>query len=206
MGSLVPVVRGKDGSTLLCLTSGLAVRTQKPFGKIPRKTMLERNTHVNIWVEQHHQGQSYKLWSWKFSWKLMLLQEGVQGTSESAIAERIVQSYNHCLKKEVEDANNGSYQQQEEASGTILTVVANLSQEPESAVHVSPSSCEKTKKHDDKTKSEAKGNSSIDTSVTAVGQNSTDGTNTFSDAGPSNTTVDIHYHPGKDNVMADALS
>nr|GEZ79401.1 retrovirus-related Pol polyprotein from transposon TNT 1-94 [Tanacetum cinerariifolium] len=43
--------------------------------------------------------------------------------------------------------------------------------ESESAVHVSPSSCEKTKKHDDKTKSEAKGKSPVNT------------------AGPSNTAV-----------------
>nr|GEZ52393.1 retrovirus-related Pol polyprotein from transposon TNT 1-94 [Tanacetum cinerariifolium] len=48
--------------------------------------------------------------------------------------------------------------------------------ESESAVHVSPSSCEKTKKHDDKTKSKAKGKSPVNT-------------NTFSAAGPSNTAV-----------------
>nr|GEW94877.1 hypothetical protein [Tanacetum cinerariifolium] len=88
--------------------------------------------------------------------------------------------------------------------------------EPESAVHVSPSSCEKTKKHDDETKSEAKGKSHVklstgvrnlseefedffdnsinevnaaNTQVTTVGQNSTNITNTFSAAGPSNTAV-----------------
>nr|GEZ42904.1 ribonuclease H-like domain-containing protein [Tanacetum cinerariifolium] len=88
--------------------------------------------------------------------------------------------------------------------------------EPESAVHVSPSSCEKTKKHDDKTKSKAKGKSHVElstgvrnlseefedfsdnsingvnaasTPVTVVGQNSTNNTNTFSAAGPSNIVV-----------------
>nr|GEZ03709.1 ribonuclease H-like domain-containing protein [Tanacetum cinerariifolium] len=55
--------------------------------------------------------------------------------------------------------------------------------EPESKVHVSPSSSAKTKKHDDKTKGEAKGK------IPAVGQISTNITNTFSAAGPSNTDV-----------------
>nr|GEV40862.1 hypothetical protein [Tanacetum cinerariifolium] len=60
----------------------------------------------------------------------------------------------------------------------------------ESEVYVSPSSIAKTKKHDDKTKRDAKGNSHIEiTPVPAVGQNSTNNTNTFSDAGPCNTTV-----------------
>nr|GFA43090.1 uncharacterized mitochondrial protein AtMg00810-like [Tanacetum cinerariifolium]GFA54702.1 uncharacterized mitochondrial protein AtMg00810-like [Tanacetum cinerariifolium] len=54
---------------------------------------------------------------------------------------------------------------------------------PESELHVSPSSSAQKKKHDDKTKREAKGK------IHAVGQISTNGTNTFSAAGPSNTTV-----------------
>nr|GEV78650.1 putative ribonuclease H-like domain-containing protein [Tanacetum cinerariifolium] len=53
---------------------------------------------------------------------------------------------------------------------------------PESEVHVSPSSSA-TKKHDDKTKKEAKGK------IFAVGQISTNSTNTFSAAGPSNAAV-----------------
>nr|GEY08591.1 putative ribonuclease H-like domain-containing protein [Tanacetum cinerariifolium] len=52
---------------------------------------------------------------------------------------------------------------------------------PESEVHVSLSSSTQTKKHDDKTKREAK--------VPAVGKISTNNTNTFSAAGPSNTAV-----------------
>nr|GEX16564.1 hypothetical protein [Tanacetum cinerariifolium] len=88
--------------------------------------------------------------------------------------------------------------------------------EPESKVHVSPSSSVKTKKHDDKTKREAKGKSLVElstrirnlseefedfsdnsinevnaasTPVPAVRQISTNSTNTFSAAGPSNTVV-----------------
>nr|GFC96304.1 hypothetical protein [Tanacetum cinerariifolium] len=57
---------------------------------------------------------------------------------------------------------------------------------PESEVDVSPSSSAKTKKHDAKTKREAKGKSPIDTTI---GQNSTNNTNTFSAAGPSNSDV-----------------
>nr|GEV14781.1 hypothetical protein [Tanacetum cinerariifolium] len=59
----------------------------------------------------------------------------------------------------------------------------------ESEVHVSPSSSAKTKKHDDKTKREAKGKILVDTPVPAVGQISTNSTNTFSAASPSNIAV-----------------
>nr|GEW74790.1 ribonuclease H-like domain-containing protein [Tanacetum cinerariifolium] len=88
--------------------------------------------------------------------------------------------------------------------------------EPESAVHVSPSSCDKINKHDDKTKRKAKGKSLVEIStgvrdlsddfeefsdastnrvnaastlVTTVGPNSTNNTNTFSAAGPFNIVV-----------------
>nr|GEU34502.1 putative reverse transcriptase domain-containing protein [Tanacetum cinerariifolium] len=87
---------------------------------------------------------------------------------------------------------------------------------PESEVHVSPSSSAKTRKHDDKTKREAKGKSLVKlstrfrnlseefedfsknsinevnaagTQVPAIGQISTNSTNTFSAFGPSNTVV-----------------
>nr|GEU64681.1 ribonuclease H-like domain-containing protein [Tanacetum cinerariifolium] len=87
---------------------------------------------------------------------------------------------------------------------------------PESKVHVSPSSYAKIKKHDDKTTKEVKGKSLVELStgyrnlsaefkdfsdnsinevnaastlVLAVGQISTNSTNTFSAAGPSNTAV-----------------
>nr|GEV30589.1 hypothetical protein [Tanacetum cinerariifolium] len=101
--------------------------------------------------------------------------------------------------------------------------------EPESAVHVSPSSSAKSKKHDDKTKREAKGKSLVDTPVSAGGQISTNSTNTFSAAGPSNTAVsptlgkssyvdpsqypndadmpaleDITYSDAEEDVVADA--
>nr|GEU45945.1 hypothetical protein [Tanacetum cinerariifolium] len=89
-------------------------------------------------------------------------------------------------------------------------------EKPESEVHVSPSSSPKTKKHDDKTKREAKGKSPVElstgfrnlskefeyfsdnsidevnaasTPVYAVGQISTNSTNTFSAVGPLNTNV-----------------
>nr|GEX96727.1 uncharacterized mitochondrial protein AtMg00810-like [Tanacetum cinerariifolium] len=87
---------------------------------------------------------------------------------------------------------------------------------PESAIHVSFSNSAKTKKHDDKTTKEAKGKSPVElstgyrnlskefkdffdnninevnaasTPVPAVRQISTNSTNTFSDAGPFNTTI-----------------
>nr|GEW83069.1 putative ribonuclease H-like domain-containing protein [Tanacetum cinerariifolium] len=60
---------------------------------------------------------------------------------------------------------------------------------PDSEVYVSPSCSAKIKKHDDKTKREAKGKSPVDTPVPTVGQISTNRTNTFSAVGPSNTAV-----------------
>nr|GEU42487.1 hypothetical protein [Tanacetum cinerariifolium] len=68
---------------------------------------------------------------------------------------------------------------------------------PESAVHVSPSSCDKTMKHHDKTKREAKGKSFVEfTPVPAVGPNSTKSTNTFSATGPSNNAISSNFELG----------
>nr|GEZ38278.1 hypothetical protein [Tanacetum cinerariifolium] len=61
--------------------------------------------------------------------------------------------------------------------------------EPGSEVYISPSSSAKTKKHDDKTKREAKGKIPVDTLVPTVGHISTNSTNSFSAVGPSNTDV-----------------
>nr|GEU36966.1 putative ribonuclease H-like domain-containing protein [Tanacetum cinerariifolium] len=69
--------------------------------------------------------------------------------------------------------------------------------EPESAVHVSPSSCDKTKKHDDKTKREAK------EKIIAVRPNSTNNTNTFSAAVPSNTAVSLNFELGRKSSLVD---
>nr|GEV46466.1 ribonuclease H-like domain-containing protein [Tanacetum cinerariifolium] len=92
--------------------------------------------------------------------------------------------------------------------------------EPESEVHVSPSSSAKTKMHDDKKKREAKGKSHVklstgvrnlskefkdfssnntnevnaaSTPVPAVEPNSTDSTNTFSVVGPLNNAVSLNF-------------
>nr|GEX25158.1 uncharacterized mitochondrial protein AtMg00810-like [Tanacetum cinerariifolium] len=102
---------------------------------------------------------------------------------------------------------------------------------PESKVHVSPSSSAQTKKHDDKTKREAKGKSHVesstgyknlsaefedfsdniinevntaDTSVPAVGQIFTNNTNTFSAADPSNIVLNITYFDDEEDVGAQA--
>nr|GEV92509.1 hypothetical protein [Tanacetum cinerariifolium] len=105
---------------------------------------------------------------------------------------------------------------------------------PESEVHVSPSSSAQSKKHDDKTKREAKGKSpveslieyrnlsvefedfsddninevnAVDSPVPAVGQILTNSTNTFSAASPSNADVkleDITYSDDEYDVGAEA--
>nr|GFA65707.1 hypothetical protein [Tanacetum cinerariifolium] len=96
-------------------------------------------------------------------------------------------------------------------------------EKPESKVYVSPSSNAQTKKHDDKTKREAKGKSPVElstgvrdlrddfdkfsdnstngvnatsTPVTVVGPNSTKSTNTFGAAGPSNNVVSSNFKLG----------
>nr|GEY14377.1 hypothetical protein [Tanacetum cinerariifolium] len=101
---------------------------------------------------------------------------------------------------------------------------------PKSAVYVSPSSCDKTKKHDDKTKRKAKDKRPVElsievkdlsddfeefsdnstngvnaacTTVTAVRPNSTDSTNTFSAAGPFNTAVSPTFGPDGKSSYAD---
>nr|GEZ38942.1 ribonuclease H-like domain-containing protein [Tanacetum cinerariifolium] len=85
--------------------------------------------------------------------------------------------------------------------------------EPKSKVHVSLSSSAKTKQHDAKTIREAKGKSPVEfTPVLAVGQSSTNSTNTFSVAGPSNTDVsptlgkssyvDPSQYPDDPNMLA----
>nr|GEU69305.1 hypothetical protein [Tanacetum cinerariifolium] len=106
----------------------------------------------------------------------------------------------------------------------------NAVKEPESAVYVSPRSYDKTKKHDDKTKREAKDKSHVDLStrvrdlsddfeeffdnntngvnavntlVTAVGLNLTNSTNTFS-AADLPTLEDITYSDDEEDVGAEA--
>nr|GEU93379.1 hypothetical protein [Tanacetum cinerariifolium] len=100
----------------------------------------------------------------------------------------------------------------------------------ESEVHVSPNSSAKTKKHDDKTKREAKGKIHVElstgvrnlseefedfsfnstngvnaasTPVTAVESNSTNSTNTFSAAGPSNNVVSSNFKLGGKSSYVD---
>nr|GEY10761.1 putative ribonuclease H-like domain-containing protein [Tanacetum cinerariifolium]GEY10767.1 putative ribonuclease H-like domain-containing protein [Tanacetum cinerariifolium] len=77
-------------------------------------------------------------------------------------------------------------------------------QENESAVYVSPSSSGKTKKHDEKVKREDKGKSPVEfTPVTAVGPNSTNSTNSFNAAGPSNTAVSPTFEIGGKSSFVD---
>nr|GEW31683.1 hypothetical protein [Tanacetum cinerariifolium] len=76
--------------------------------------------------------------------------------------------------------------------------------EHESAVHVFPSSCDKPQKHDEKPKREAKGKSPVEfIPVTTVGPNSTNITNTFSAAGPSNNVVSSNFKLGEKSSFMD---
>nr|GEY08584.1 hypothetical protein [Tanacetum cinerariifolium] len=76
--------------------------------------------------------------------------------------------------------------------------------ENDSEVHVSPSSSDKPKKHDEKAKREAKGKSPIKFApVTTVGLNSTNSTNSFNAAGPSNTVVSLNFKIGGKSSFVD---
>nr|GEU57703.1 hypothetical protein [Tanacetum cinerariifolium] len=77
--------------------------------------------------------------------------------------------------------------------------------EPESKAHVSSSSSAKKKKPDDKTKRKAKGKrvNAASTPVTAVELNSTNNTNTFSAAGPSNNVVSLNFKLGGQSLFMD---
>nr|GFA71289.1 ribonuclease H-like domain-containing protein [Tanacetum cinerariifolium] len=75
--------------------------------------------------------------------------------------------------------------------------------EPESEVHVSPRSSDKTKKHNKKTKREAKGKSLVDAPVTAVEPNLTHSTNSFTAAGPSNNVVSSAFVIGRQFLFVD---
>nr|GEY93498.1 putative ribonuclease H-like domain-containing protein [Tanacetum cinerariifolium] len=69
--------------------------------------------------------------------------------------------------------------------------------EPESAVHASPSSSNKIKKHDEKTKRKAKGK------ITAVGPNLTNNTNNFNVVGPSDNAVSSTFEIGGKSSFVD---
>nr|GEZ60181.1 ribonuclease H-like domain-containing protein [Tanacetum cinerariifolium] len=73
--------------------------------------------------------------------------------------------------------------------------------EPQSAVHVSPSSCDKIKKQfsDNSTN----GVNDASTPVTVVGPDSTNSTNTFSAAGPSNNAVSSNFKLGGKSSFVD---
>nr|GEX09411.1 putative reverse transcriptase domain-containing protein [Tanacetum cinerariifolium] len=76
--------------------------------------------------------------------------------------------------------------------------------ETESEVHVSPSSSDKLKKHDEKAKREAKGKSPVEfTPVTAVGPNSTNSTNSFNAVGPSDNAVSPNFKVGEKSSFVD---
>nr|GEV46302.1 putative ribonuclease H-like domain-containing protein [Tanacetum cinerariifolium] len=76
--------------------------------------------------------------------------------------------------------------------------------ENESEVHVSLSSSDKTKKHDEMAKREAKGKSLVDFArVTAVGPNLTNSTNSFNAAGPSDNVVSLNFEIGRKYSFVD---
>nr|GEU73942.1 hypothetical protein [Tanacetum cinerariifolium] len=84
--------------------------------------------------------------------------------------------------------------------------VAFAVKENESEVHVSLSSRDKTKKHDEKTKREAKGKSHVNAAsapVTVVGPNLPNSTNNFNAASPSDNAVSLTFEIGGKSLFVD---
>nr|GEY84305.1 uncharacterized mitochondrial protein AtMg00810-like [Tanacetum cinerariifolium] len=76
--------------------------------------------------------------------------------------------------------------------------------ENESEFHVSPSSSDKPKKHDEIAKREAKGKSPVDFApVTAVGPNSTNSTNSFNADGSSDNVVSPNFEIDEKSLFVD---
>nr|GEW53230.1 ribonuclease H-like domain-containing protein [Tanacetum cinerariifolium] len=74
----------------------------------------------------------------------------------------------------------------------------------ETEVHVSPSSSDKPKKHDEKAKREAKGKRPVDFApVTAVRPNPTNSTNSFNAASPSDNAVSPNFEIGGKSSFVD---
>nr|GEV37922.1 putative ribonuclease H-like domain-containing protein [Tanacetum cinerariifolium] len=72
------------------------------------------------------------------------------------------------------------------------------------AVHVSLSSSDKPKKHDEKATREAKGKSPVDFApVTTIGPNSTYNTNSFNAAGPFDNVVSLNFEIGRKYLFVD---
>nr|GEW04992.1 hypothetical protein [Tanacetum cinerariifolium] len=76
----------------------------------------------------------------------------------------------------------------------------------ETEVHVSPSSSDKPKKHDEKAKKEAKGNSPVNAAsapVAVVGANLTNNTYSFNVVGPSDNVVSPNFEIGRKSLFVD---
>nr|GEZ37842.1 ribonuclease H-like domain-containing protein [Tanacetum cinerariifolium] len=138
--------------------------------------------------------------------------------------DTLTQSMNYQLVVAGNQPNSSADPQNTDAGITFEV------KEPEPKVHVSPSRSNKTKKHNDQTKRKAKGKSPVELSigvrnlseefedfssnntkgvnaastlVTAVEPNSTNSTNTFSAAGPSNIAVSLNFEIGAKSSFVD---
>nr|GEV76965.1 putative ribonuclease H-like domain-containing protein [Tanacetum cinerariifolium] len=144
--------------------------------------------------------------------------------------DTLTQSMNYQLVVVGNQPNFSAGIQENLNAGTSVKEAASVQQYPESAVHASPSSSNKIKKHDEKTKRKAKGKSHVDfstgvrnlgeefedfssnntnevnvasTPVTAVGLNLTNNTNNFNVVGPSDNAVSSTFEIGGKTSFAD---
>nr|GEU38623.1 putative ribonuclease H-like domain-containing protein [Tanacetum cinerariifolium] len=192
-----------------------------------RTRIVQETLHINFLENQSNVARSGSKWLFDIDTltQSMNYQAVVAGNQPNHNAG-IQENFNACnVMKEVDPTqqyvllplwSTGSKDSQN-------TDAAFDDKENESEVHVSPSSSDKTKKHDEKAKREAKGKSPIDLStgvrdlsdefeeffvnntnkvnaasapVTAVSLNSTNSTNSFNAAGPFNNVVSPNFEIG----------
>nr|GEU60031.1 hypothetical protein [Tanacetum cinerariifolium] len=172
---------------------------------ISRTRIVQETLHINFLENKPNVTGSGPTWLFDIDTltKIMNYQPVTIGNQSNPSA---------CVQEQFDAEKAG----EENVQQYVLFPIWSSGRKPESKVNVSLSSSAQTKKHDDKTKGEAKGKSHVEslkgyknlsaefkdffdnninkdnaagTLVLAVGQISTNSTNTFSVAGPSNAVV-----------------
>nr|GEW82586.1 hypothetical protein [Tanacetum cinerariifolium] len=167
--------------------------SSKAFRVFNSRTRIVRETlHINFLENQPNVGRNGPTWLFDIDTLTQTINyqpvvAGNQPNSSAGIQEK----FTACTGEKEADFDQQYVLLPLWSSGSKnpqnTDVAAFEVKEPESDIHVSLSSNAKTKKHNKKSTKEAK--ERVLTPVTTVGLNSLNSTNTFSAAGPSNTTV-----------------
>nr|GEW09620.1 hypothetical protein [Tanacetum cinerariifolium] len=201
-----------DGKAVEGFLVGYSVNS-KAFRVFNSRTRIVQETlHINFLNNQPYVAGNGPKW-------LFDINTLTQSINYQPIVAENQPNHNACIKE-----NLNAIPQNTDA------VAAFDVKENESEVHVSPSSSDKTKKHDDKAKRKAKGKSPIDlyiglrnlsnefedfssnstnrvnaasAPVTAIGPNPTNNTNSFNAASPSDNAVSPKFETGGKSSFVD---